>query len=168
MNLTIRSYTPTDLEACRSLWAELTVHHRILYDDPAIGGEQPGHYFDAHLARVGPDRSWIAAADGVVCGFVGLIVFGEEAEIEPIVVSAVQRGKGVGQRLLARACQEAEALQVRFLSIKPVARNVEAIGFFYQAGFRLLGSVELFMELSSPSARTWKEGVTLHGHPLRY
>ena len=168
MNIVIRSYTSADLEACRMLWAELTAHHRTIYDDPTIGGEQPGVYFDAHLSRVGPNRIWVAEINGTVCGFVGLIVEGEEAEIEPLVVSETHRGKGIGQQLLARARQEAESIWVRFLKVKPVARNVDAIGFFYQAGFRLLGSVELFMELSSATDHSWKEGITLHSYRFEY
>lgn len=168
MNITIRPYTPADLEPCRVLWVALSDHHRSLYGDPAIGGAQPGLYFDAHLERVGAERLWVGEADGTVCGLVGLIVRGEEAEIEPIVVSVAHRGRGVGQRLLARACQEAAALRVRFLCVKPVARNEVAIAFFYQAGFQLLGQVELFMDLSSSSGRIWEEGVLLHGHLFKY
>lgn len=37
----------------------------------------------------------------------------------------------------------------------------------YQAGFRLLGQVELFAELPA-SDRIWEEGATLRGHPFRY
>jgi N-acetylglutamate synthase-like GNAT family acetyltransferase len=168
MNLAIRPYTSADLEPCRALWAALTDHHRILYGDPTIGGTQPDLYFDAHLERAGAERLWVAEADGMVCGLVGLILRGEEAEIEPIVVSVAHRGHGIGQRLLARARQEAEALHVRFLCVRPVARNAEAIAFFYQAGFQLLGQVELFMDLSSSSDRIWQEGMALQGHEFRY
>ena len=38
----IRTYESEDRDACRLLWAELTQHHRELYADPTIGGEQPG------------------------------------------------------------------------------------------------------------------------------
>lgn len=168
MNITIHTYIPADLEACRALWAELTEHHRQIYDDPTIGGEEPGFFFDAHLAHVGPEQIWVAEVDGVVCGFVGLIVEGDEGEVEPIVVTTAQRGKGVGYALLARVRQEAEVLKLRFLGMKPVARNLDAIRFFYQAGFQLLGHVDLFMDLSPSSERTWKEGVVLHGHRLKY
>jgi hypothetical protein len=37
-----------------------------------------------------------------------------------------------------------------------------------RAGFGLVGQVELFQELTSPTSRTWQEGITLHGHPLRF
>ena len=47
---TIRTYQPRDLEACRSLWTELTQVHRDLYEDPTFGGDDPGLGFDEHLA----------------------------------------------------------------------------------------------------------------------
>ena len=38
----VRGYAPADYAACRMLWAELTEHHRRIYEDPAIGGDDPG------------------------------------------------------------------------------------------------------------------------------
>jgi RimJ/RimL family protein N-acetyltransferase len=77
----------------------------------------------------------------------------EEAEIEPVIVSRDHRGEGVGAELLARATAEAKALGVRFLNIRPVTRNVRAMRLFVAAGFRLVGRVELFQELT-PSYRS--------------
>jgi GNAT superfamily N-acetyltransferase len=168
MDVVIRTYTSADLEACRALWAELTEHHRQIYDDPTIGGEQPGLAFDAHLAHVGPDRIWVAETHGMVCGLVGLIIEGDEGEVEPIVVTAAHRGRGVGRMLLTRVLEEAKALTLRFLGMKPVARNRDAIRFFYEAGFQVLGHVDLFMDLAPSSGRVWVAGVMLHGHRLRY
>jgi len=168
MNVVIRTYTSADLEACRALWAELTDHHRQIYDDPTIGGEQPELAFDVHLARVGPDRIWVAEVNGTVYGLVGLIVEGDEGEVEPIVVTAAHRGTGVGRLLLTRVLEEAKTLKLRFLGMKPVVRNQDAIRFFYQAGFQVLGRVELFMDLAPSLGRTWKGGVALHGYPLKY
>ena len=129
-DVTVRPYTPSDLEPCRALWAELTQHHRNIYGDPSIGGEAPGLYFDRHLARVGPDHIWVAECAGKVVGLVGLILDDQEAEVEPIVVALEQRGQGIGRLLLDRVTQEAERLGVRFLNVRPVARNIDAISFF--------------------------------------
>ncbi|MBI4300887.1 MAG: hypothetical protein HY677_07095, partial [Chloroflexi bacterium] len=41
METTIREYRTADFEACRSLWGELTRHHREIYEDPTIGGDDP-------------------------------------------------------------------------------------------------------------------------------
>ena len=49
----IRKYGPSDIEPCRALWSEMTQHHRDIYDDPSIGGDNPGLEFDNHLQKVG-------------------------------------------------------------------------------------------------------------------
>ena len=38
----VRAYADADYAACRVLWAELTSHHREIYEDPTIGGADPG------------------------------------------------------------------------------------------------------------------------------
>src|SRR5919197_634308 len=72
----IRTYESRDLEACRALWVELTDWHRRLYDDPALGGDDPGRIFDEHLERIGREHVWIADEDGRIVGLAGLIVGG--------------------------------------------------------------------------------------------
>jgi ribosomal protein S18 acetylase RimI-like enzyme len=165
---TIRAYHPSDLEACRLLWRELTERHREIYGDPSIGGDEPGMHFDEHLARVGSDRLWVAERAGQVVGLVGLIVDGQEAEVEPIVVASACRSEGIGQALLERVVAEAKKLGMRYLSVKPVARNLEAIAFYYDFGFRTLGEIEMFIDLGTPTPGTWKPGPELFGHSFQY
>jgi ribosomal protein S18 acetylase RimI-like enzyme len=167
-DVVIRQYHPSDLEECRTLWVELTQRHRELYNDPTIGGDTPGFYFDKHLARVGPEWLWVAEHEGEVVGLVGLIVDDREAEVEPIVVAATHRDKGIGRDLLNRMVEEAKKLGVRYLSVKPVARNAEAISFYYGFGFQTLGEIEMFMDLGAPMPGTWKPGPELFGHSFQY
>lgn len=166
-NATIRPYHPADLEACRALWAELVQHHREIYQDPSIGGNDPGLHFDRHLAQVGAERIWVAECAGEVVGLFGLILRDVEAEIEPIVVSSRWRGQGIGRMLLERAEEEARRLGARLLTISPVARNVEAISLFHHYGFRLLGSIEM-CKLMPGEAGQWKSGLELWGHLFDY
>ena len=81
-SIRIRPYTSPDLDQCRKLWFELTQHHRNIYNDSSIGGDDPGLHFDEHLGRVGPENLWVAECDGEVVGLVGLIVEDQEAEVE--------------------------------------------------------------------------------------
>ena len=164
----IRPYHPSDLEPCRALWAELTLHHRKIYNDSTIGGDAPGFFFDRHLARVGPGRIWVAEQEGKVIGLVGLIVNDQEAEVEPIVVASTHRHQGIGRALLGRMIEEAGKLGVRYLGVRPVARNVDAIAFFHDAGFRTLGHIELFIELTPSAPGEWKSGLELFGHAFGY
>ena len=166
--MVIRGYQLSDLDGCRALWAEMTQRHRDIYDDPTIGGEDPGLEFDSHLARVGPDLIWVAESDDGVVGFVSLIHDGEEAEVEPIVVSSGVRSAGIGHQLVEHAVEEARELGVLCLSVKPVARNEEAISFFFDSGFRTLGHLQLFMWLGDSFPGQWRQGPELYGKRFDY
>jgi ribosomal protein S18 acetylase RimI-like enzyme len=164
----IRQYRSSDLERCRTLWAEMTLHHRDIYDDPSIGGEQPELGFDDHLERVGPELIWVAEEGLRVVGFVSLIQDGQEAEIEPIIVAAEARSMGIGHQLVEHAVERARDLGVLCLSVKPVARNETVIGFFHDAGFRTLGHLQLFMWLGPSSPGQWRSGPELFGRAFDY
>ncbi len=158
----IREYTPDDYGASRELWVELTQHHRDIYDAPAIGGDDPGSDFDEYLEMGNRAVSWVATIGGEVIGLTGLLTDGSEAEIEPVVVAVGHRGQGVGARLLQTAIDECRSRRLSSVSVRPVARNSEALQFFHSEGFRLLGQVELFMPLADTN-RTWVGGATLAG-----
>ncbi|MBM4048528.1 MAG: GNAT family N-acetyltransferase, partial [Planctomycetes bacterium] len=130
MNIHVREYRAADYGACRSLWAELTERHRLIYGDASIGGDDPGAGIDEYLANPARKATWVAEADGAMVGLAGLIVRGKEAEIEPVVVSSVYRSRGAGRALVRRAVEQAVHSGIRFLSVRPVARNAEAISFF--------------------------------------
>jgi len=160
MSLVIRNYREDDREQCRSLWRELTKWHREIYQDQTIGGEHPEDYFDKHLAKVGSERLWVAVDDPRVVGLVGLIVEGNEAEIEPLIVCKGYRGRGVGKQLIETVISEARKIGVRLLNIRPVARNMKTIKFLHKQGFKNLGYVELFMDFSD---YVWKQGPEIFG-----
>jgi hypothetical protein len=74
MSVSIRPYRPSDHNACRGLWAELTELQRDLYDEPDSGDTDPGVGFEDYLTRLDLSGMWVAedSEDGVV----GLIVVG--------------------------------------------------------------------------------------------
>jgi len=168
MEVTIRDYETSDFKACRSLWGELTEHHANIYENPTIFGDDPGWGFDEYLSNPARRGAWVVELDGQVVGFTGLLISWGEGEIEPVVVSAPYRKKGIGTMLIQHACQEAKKMGVRFLSIRPVARNEKALALFVRLGFNIVGHVDLFQDLSSSSDREWQPGITIHGHELRY
>lgn len=157
----IRDYQTEDYAQCRSLWVELTVHHREIYDAPEIGGMDPGAGFDEYLAMPTRTATWVAVESGDVIGLSGLLVNGAEGEVEPVVVAAGHRGSGIGAALVARAVEVASAMELATISVRPVARNAGAIRFFYDAGFATLGHIEMFMMLQ-PSDRHWSPGISFH------
>ncbi len=168
LKMQIRNYNGDDLEVCRSLWAEMVQRHRDIYGDQTIGGDDPGLGFDKHLESVGPDNIWLAESEGEVVGFTSLIKKGEEAEIEPIVVSSKQRGKGAGKLLVEHAVGEAKKQNVLCLYVRPVARNKEALSFFHDCGFKTVGHIQLFMWFGESDRDTWKDGLEIFGKPFKY
>jgi GNAT superfamily N-acetyltransferase len=168
MNFTIRDYTTSDYRACRNLWVELTEHHRRIYGDPSIGGDDPGAGFDDYLATPTRIMSWVAESGGDVVGLTGLFDHEVSGEVEPVVVTEGCRDRGIGRALIDQVVSEATRRGYEYLAIRPVARNVAAIERFHQAGFRTLGGhVDLTMDLKA-RRHGWLEGVNLHGLDFRY
>lgn len=164
----VRDYAPADYSACRMLWVELTEHHRRIYENPAIGGDDPGGAFDDYLAVSERVASWVADLEGRVVGLTGLFDRGTSGEVEPVVVTDHLRGRGVGRLLIERVVTEAAARGYEYLTIRPVARNVSAIRRFYDAGFQTLGGhVDLTMDLAD-RRHGWHDGARLHGVDFRY
>ena len=162
---TIRPYDSGDLQACRDLWVELTAHHRHIYGVDTIGGDDPGAQFDEHLLAVGPEMIWVAERESRVVGLTGLIVDGTSAEVEPVVVTEGERGRGIGRVLVQQVIQEATAIGVTLLSVRPVGRNTAALRFFREAGFDVLGHIEALMDLEGD--REWVDGETIADREFR-
>lgn len=168
MDVTVREYAPHDYQACRRLWVELTAHHRKIYCDETIGGDDPGSDFDAYLEIPERAGSWVAVIEGNVVGLTGLFDHGTSGEVEPVVVTDARRRQGIGRLLVERVITEASRRGYDYLAIRPVARNVTAIQNFYDFGFRTLGGhVDLTMDLRDRRHR-WIDGVNLHGLNFYY
>ena len=80
---------------------------------------------------------------------------------EPLVVTRDRRGSGIGRQLVDHVIAEARRRQIRLLSVRPVARNRDAIRFYREAGFEVLGYIEMFMDLTGE--REWIDGETIAG-----
>jgi N-acetylglutamate synthase-like GNAT family acetyltransferase len=160
-NLVVRSYESRDLEGCRELWLELTQWHRDIYHSPNIGGENPGLFFDKHLDQVGSDHIWVAELDGKVIGLTGLLLEDGEGELEPLVVTEEYRSQGIGRQLVEIVIEQARKVGVTQLKVRPVGRNEEAIQFFHQLGFNIIGHIELFQEFKPEAQQIWQERETI-------
>ncbi len=165
MNIHVRDYTDSDYDSCRALWVELTQHHRDIYEDQSIGGDDPGAEIDNHLDDPKRGATWVAERDGQVLGFCSLY---EGGEIDPVVVTLDERSKGIGQALLEMAIDEAKSRGMRNVSIQPVARNVDAMRLYRRMGFRILGHIDMTLDLSGRADREWKSGITIHGEEYVY
>jgi len=162
VSTSVRDYRPEDLEACRELWRSLTQRHRDIYQDPTLGGWDPGTELDAYLTRSDLHQLWVADRAGHVLGLCGLLVNGEESELEPIVVEPGCRSRGIGALLAQRAIAESRSLGVKYVNVRPVARNLEAIRFFHREGFRLLGRFELSIPLEGATPFGSRRATEIH------
>ena len=161
----VREYRSGDLDACRRLYAQLVEHHREIYGDCAIGGDDPGAGFDDYLAIPERVMTWVATNGGTIVGVTGLLWDREESTIEPLVVDRDCRREGVGRRLIETAVEESRRRGATDVNIKPVARNASAIQTFHELGFRTLGHLQLFMSLDRDESY-WRSGLDLHGRPF--
>ena len=169
MTIQVRLYRPEDYAACRALWVELTQRHRDIYNDETIGAPDPGRSLDTYLADPHRHATWVAEIDGQIVGMAGLVLLNEEeADVEPVVVTSARRSQGVGSLLVQEAVTEAKAIGIRFLNARPVARNKAAAEFFVDAGFDIVGHVDLFQDLAPEKGRQWETGITIHGKKLRH
>jgi GNAT superfamily N-acetyltransferase len=164
----VRDYAADDYRVCRSLWAELTEYHRVIYGDHSIGGDDPGAGFDDYLATAQRMGSWVAESRGRVVGLTGLLDRGRSGEVEPVVVAGAVRDQGIGRMLISRVVEEALARGYEYLAIRPVARNVAAVRRFHAAGFRTLGGhIDLTMDLAA-RRHEWLSGASLHDLDFDY
>ncbi|MFC7529049.1 GNAT family N-acetyltransferase [Actinoplanes sp. GCM10030250] len=161
----VRSYRPSDHSAGRRLWAELTRQHNEMYGEHS---DDDGDGFEEYLTRLDLSGLWVAdhADDGVI-GIVGLIIRGRAGEVDPVVVTISHRHKGVGRLLLQHVAAEAKKRNMTSLTISPESRNVEAIRSLHAAGYNVVSSIELTMDLERHNQPWHEEGLQLHELPFR-
>jgi len=147
--VTIRAYRPSDHNACRALWGELTEHRTRLYGEPAPSERDPGAGFEEYLTQLNLSGMWVADhnEDGVV-GFIGLMLDGRAGEVEPVVVISLMRGRGIGRALLLKVADEARNRGLRRLTVSPAVRDVSALHTLHSAGFGTLASVTLSYDIA--------------------
>src|SRR2546430_12197332 len=102
MDVTVREYAPNDYQACRRLWVELTEHHRKIYGDRTIGGDDPGSGFDDYPEIPARVSSWVAVIDGDVVRLTGLFYHRMSGEVETLAVTDAHRQQAVGPSLVER------------------------------------------------------------------
>src|SRR3954447_13797492 len=163
--VTVRSYRPGDHSAGRRLWSELTNQHNRMYGDPA---DDAGEGFEEYLTRLDLSGLWVAdhADDGGI-GLVGLIIRGRAGVVEPVVVTISHRHRGVGRKLLRHVANEARKRNMTALTISPESRNVDAIRSLHAAGYDVLSSIELTLDLERNPHEWQEDGLELHDMQFR-
>ena len=163
--VTVRSYRPSDHSAGRRLWAELTNQHNRMYGEPDDDG---GAGFEEYLTRLDLGGLWVAdhADDGVI-GLVGMVLRGRAGVVEPVVVTVSHRHKGIGRRLLRHVAAEAKRRNMTALTISPESRNVDAIRSLHAAGYDVVSSIELTLDLDRAPHEWQRDSLELHALQFR-
>jgi GNAT superfamily N-acetyltransferase len=156
-DVTVRSYRPSDHNACRRLWAELIEHRTSLYGERVGVDADPGAGFEEYLTQLNLSGMWVAdhGEDGV-CGFVGLMLDGRAGQVDPVVVTKSMRGRGIGRALLATVVAEARRRGLRRLTVSPLIRDHAALRTLHAAGFATATTLTLSYDLAGarpPSGR---------------
>lgn len=168
LGVTIRAYRPSDHNACRRLWAELTDHRRGLYgEEPRV--PETGAGFEEYLTQLNLSGLWVAehVEHGVV-GFVGLMLDGRAGAVDPVVVTARLRGQGIGRGLLAKVADEARRRGLTRLTVSPIARDVASLRTLHSAGFGSVDTVTLTYPLDQREGKSSETGSTLDLYGLRF
>ncbi|HZB22312.1 MAG TPA: GNAT family N-acetyltransferase, partial [Gaiellaceae bacterium] len=98
-------------------------------------------------------------------GFIGALERERRWELEPIVVAASHRRRGVGEALARTLIEAARVEGQRGLEVRPAARNAGALRFFHGMGFDVLGQLELVLDLAKPER--WRAGERLADRDFR-
>jgi GNAT superfamily N-acetyltransferase len=163
----VRHYRPGDLFAVSQLLEELAQAHRDFYRDPTIGSAAEQRSFRTRMLRNGPANIWVATEGRRVVGVAGLVPHRKYGELDPLVVAAGFRRRGVGQMLVRSVAVEAGRRGWKALTVKPVARNTVAIRTFHALGFRSLGHLELDLALKGTGWFVPQEGPTIAGRRFK-
>ena len=160
---TVRTYKRTDYDQVARLFRELSRAHRELYRLKTGGKRRPDRWFRNHLRKYGQGSLRVAEEKGRVVGVVGLIAHRGRGEIEPLVVAANNRRRGIGRLLLESVTQEAKRRRWKVLTVGVAPRNNVAIRTFHSLGFRTLVSVDVEMRLQPPFRFVTRPGPRIAG-----
>ena len=88
-----------------------------------------------------PELAFVAEENGGVVGYVAGEVRGEIGVIEDIAVAEAFQRKGIGSALMQRELEALRTKGARLAIVEVHYKNVSAIPFYYEFGFRISGCV---------------------------
>ncbi len=85
------------------------------------------------------NRTYLIAEDGVLCGFGGVMLVGNEAHITNLLVAAEHRGQGIGRRLMIGLIEAAIEEGARHLTLEVRSENEAARSLYSGLGLAPVG-----------------------------
>jgi ribosomal-protein-alanine N-acetyltransferase len=106
-------------------------------------------------------RSYVVARiDGVVVGYAGLMLTGEDAHVTTIAVDPAWHRRKVGTRLLAHLAREAVRRGARNLTLEVRVSNHAAQAMYHRFGFRPAGvRKNYYVETNEDALVMWAEDI---------
>ena len=83
-------------------------------------------------------RYWVAEVGGAVVGYAGVMVVGNEADVQTIAVAPDHRGAGLGASLLSQVVTEAQQRNCSQIVLEVAADNEAALHLYERYGFEPL------------------------------
>ena len=129
VNATLRTMTPADLEAVLGL-------EHALFGEEAWSRQM----LEGELAEQPRSRYYlIAEDDGMIAGYAGLLVSGEQADVLTLAVAADRWGRGIGSGLLEALLAEAARRGAAAVFLEVRADNARAQRLYSKYGFAEIG-----------------------------
>jgi ribosomal-protein-alanine N-acetyltransferase len=118
----------------RMRWWDVVAAHALevaLFPDP-----WSVETFWSELAHVPASRHYLVAEqDGDLVGYAGLVVAGNQADVQTLAVAAPAQGRGLGRLLLDALIAEARARDAAEVLLEVRAENAPARALYERAGF---------------------------------
>ncbi len=104
-------------------------------DSPTAAHWQEAQYRAALQPGAVPERVSLVVEEGAVLGFIVARALGEEWEIENVVVTNLERGRGLGARLVQELLQQARGRGARSVFLEVRESNEAARRLYAKSGF---------------------------------
>jgi len=102
----------------------------------------------------------VARVDGVVVGYAGLMLVGEDAHVTTIAVDPAWHRHKIGTRLLMQLAREGLRRGARNLTLEVRVSNDAAQGMYHQFGFRPAGvRKNYYVETNEDALVMWAEDI---------
>jgi ribosomal-protein-alanine N-acetyltransferase len=124
--------------------------------------------FVSELALRSTRVYYVARVDGVVVGYVGLMLAGEDAHVTTIAVDPAWHRRGIGTRLLLHAARLAVGRGARHLTLEVRVSNAPAQALYRHFGFHPAGIRKgYYVETNEDALVMWAEDIDTDDYRAR-
>ena len=124
--------------------------------------------FVSELALRSTRAYYVARVEGLVVGYCGLMLAGDDAHITTLAVDPAWHRRGIATRLLANAVRVAVARDARHLTLEVRVTNEPAQALYRRFGFHPAGVRKgYYVETNEDALVMWAEDIDTDGYAAR-